>query len=98
MRTTHLPRQVIIILLVLLGITLLVGNILVFSSVRAATPTPPTPPAPTVTGTPLESITPTPTLPPYPDSADTTGILILGILLVSVILIGLLWGNRLPKK
>lgn len=97
MKSEHLPRYAITVFLVLLGITFLVGNILVFTPVLAATPVLQ---APTVTGTPEASIsiTLTPTLPPYPDSADTTGIFLLGILLVSVILIGLVWGNRLPRK
>jgi hypothetical protein len=95
MRTAHIPQQAVIIFLILLGITFLVGNILVFSSVRAATPTPQ---ALIVTETPVETILPTPTPIPYPESADTVGILILGILLVSVILLGLVWGNRIPRK
>jgi len=95
MKSAHLPRYAITIFLVLLGLTFLVGNVLVFTPVLAATPVLQ---APTVTGTPDAAISLTPTLPPYPDSADTTGILLLGILLVSVILIGLVWGNRLPRK
>ena len=95
MKSAHLPRYAITVFLVLLGLTFLVGNILVFSPALAATPVLQ---APTVTGTLDAAITLTPTLPPYPDSADTTGILLLGILLVSVILIGLVWGNRLPRK
>ena len=38
MRTTHLPRYAITVFLVLLGLTFLVGNILVFTPVLAATP------------------------------------------------------------
>lgn len=95
MKSAPLPRHTITVFLVLLGLTFLVGNVLVFTPALAATPVPP---AATVTGTPEAAITLTPTLPPYPDSADTTGILLLGILLVSIILIGLVWGNRLPRK
>ena len=97
MRTTHIPRHAVILFLVLLGIAFLVGNILVFSPALAATPTP-VPMTLTVTGTAEDFISPTPTPIPYPPSADTTGILLLGILLVSVILIGLLWSNRIPRK
>lgn len=101
MRSTHLPRNLVIVLFVLLGLTFLVGNILVFNGVLAATPTPVEVTeiaAPDTTGTPSPEVSATPQPTPVLPSADTTGILILGILVVSVILIGLLWGNRIRRK
>jgi ABC-type antimicrobial peptide transport system permease subunit len=94
MKPAHLPRRFAAFSIAILGLAFLVGNVLAFSGVHAApvlTPTPST--LPTVTAVP-----PTPTPLPIPPSADTTGILILGILLVAVILIGLLWGRRLIRR
>lgn len=95
MKSVHLPRNFVILFLILLAAAFLAGNVLVFSSVHAATPPAP---APTVTGTPQVFPTPTATLPPAPPSADTTGILILGILVVVIILVGLVWGSRIRRK
>ena len=93
MRPVHLPRRFAILFLILLAAAFLTGNVLVFSGAHAA---PPWASAPTATGTPEASETPVPE--PGPASADTTGILILGILLVAIILIGLLWGGRTVRK
>ena len=60
MKSEHLPRYAITVFLVLLGLTFLVGNILVFTPVLAATPVLQ---APTVTGTP-EAVGPSPSRPP----------------------------------
>lgn len=101
MRSTHLPRKLVILVAFLLGLTFLVGNILAFSSVRAAasaTPTVTSTRLATGTGTITPDLSPTPEPTPILQSADTTGILIMGILVVSVILIGLIWGNRIRRK
>jgi hypothetical protein len=97
MRPAHLPRYFAILLLILLVSTFLAGNVLVFSGVHAATQVTPTPTlAVTTTAQVLPTTTPQPVQ--SPPSADTTGILILGILLVAIILIGLLWGSRIGRK
>ena len=93
MKTVHLPRQLAAVLLFLLAAAFLSGNVLAFRN-----STSPAALAPTITGSPVPSLSPTSTPEPIPPSADTTGILVLGILLVSIILIGLLWGSRLKRK
>jgi hypothetical protein len=93
MKTVHLPRRLAVVLLILLAAAFLSGNVLAFRHTASLAAL-----APTITGSPLPSLSPTATPTPIPPSADTTGILILGILLVSIILIGLLWGSRLKRK
>lgn len=93
MKTVHLPNRLAVVLLILLAAAFLSGNVLAFRNTAS-----PAALAPTVTDSPLPSLSPTPTPAPIPPSADTTGIFILGILLVSIILIGLLWGSRLKRK
>jgi hypothetical protein len=55
-------------------------------------------PSPTVEGTPLPAPAATSTLVDHTVYADTTGIIALAILLVVVVLIGTILGERKPKK
>ena len=48
----------------------------------------------TLMPTPAPTLTPTPTPIPNPGSADTTGIIALGLLLAVVMLVGMVWGGR----
>jgi hypothetical protein len=95
MKPAPAPRFFAIVLIVLLVLVFLAGAALAFRGVSAATLVRL---APTPTSVPVEA----PSLTPVPEialnSADTTGILALGILLVAVILIGLLRGGRLMRK
>lgn len=96
MRSVHLPRRFAMLLLILLAAAFLTGIMLAFTGVHAA---PEGALVPAATGTPDASTTPEQT---EQDeilvSADTTGILVLGILLVAIILIGLLWGGRMGRR
>lgn len=93
------PRLLAVFFIVLLALSFLIGTTLAFKTVQAAallTPTG-TPAAGTATPplTPT-TLTQTPAMPP--GSANLTGILVLGILLVAIIVIGLLWGGRVTRR
>jgi hypothetical protein len=110
----QLPRSFIILLSILIAATFLVGTLLTYASAQAAdfpllgsTPTLPSisllpPPANDAPSMQTPSPTLTPTASPISTTvyADTTGIIALGILMVVVVLIGIIWGERslLKKK
>ncbi len=89
MKPVHLPRSLTILLFLLLFLVFLTGTALIFKSVPAASAA-----SPTSSLAATLSVTLTPNPEPIPISADTTGIIALGVLLVSIILFGLLWGGR----
>jgi hypothetical protein len=95
MRLAHIPRHFATLFIILLVAAFLTGNVMVFTGVHAA---PEEALSLTASVTPVASPSATPTATPPATSADTTGILILGILLVAVILIGLLWGGRVVRR
>jgi|GEM_PF-3372992 hypothetical protein len=95
MKTAHLPRRTALVLLLVLVTAFLSGNALLFFRAHAAAEVAQ---AATLTTTPEPALSITPTPEAAPASADTTGILILGILLVVIILVGLLWGSRMARK
>jgi hypothetical protein len=94
MNPTRLPRLFVFLSLLLILAAFLLGTLLSFTQVQAA-------PAATPGGTGAdEETSPTATLTPEPGrgSANMTGILLLGIVLVMIILFGLLWGGRITHK
>jgi hypothetical protein len=106
----HIPRSLLIFLLVVIAATLLAGTFRAFAPARAQSAASPTPTfvatnTPTVTEfDPLDTPpTQAPTLPPDLKSADTTGIIAQAIVLVVIIVFGAAWGwrmsvPRLPRK
>jgi hypothetical protein len=109
MSHNHLPRPLIILLFLLVGVTFFIGILRAFTPARArsgSTVTPSSTPQVTSGDTPAGSSsgTPssTPTLAPSPTPdvtvyADTTGIIALAVLMVIVILVGVAWGARTPR-
>ncbi|KAF0106648.1 MAG: hypothetical protein FD146_2447 [Anaerolineaceae bacterium] len=106
----HIPRSLLIFLLVVIAATLLAGTLHAFAPVRAqaaASPTPTITAANTPTVTEFDPLdtppTQIPALPPGLKSADTTGIIAQAIVLVVIIVFGAAWGwrksaPRLPQK
>jgi hypothetical protein len=94
MRVVQIPRLFAVFFAILLLISFLVGISLAFKGAQAAAVVTTTTPAPSG----VRSISPTPTLVAQDASANMTGIIILGILLVAIIAIGLLWGGRVTHK
>ncbi|MBI4733200.1 MAG: hypothetical protein HY781_13960 [Chloroflexi bacterium] len=95
MKPVHIPRTFAALFLILLVVVFLTGTVLAFKGVHAA---PGAALALTATSLPTFSPSATPEQEEGPVSADTTGILALGILLVAVILIGLLWGSSKGRR
>lgn len=93
MKNVHNPRLFVIIFAILLVLAFLVGTTLAFKDAQAAPTASVTTPLAT-----LATISPTPTHVTQAASANMTGIIILGILLVAIIAIGLLWGGRVTNK
>ncbi len=94
MKPVHLPRLFVVFSLLLLLTAFVAGTLLAFTQVQAAPGA-----TPTETGGGGESsLTATPTPEPGRGSANTAGILLLGVLLVMVILVGLLWGGRTAQR
>jgi ABC-type transport system substrate-binding protein len=106
----HIPRSLLIFLLVVIAATLLAGTFRAFAPARAQAAASPTPTltatdTPTVTEFDPKDTPPTqsPSLPAGPESADTTGIIAQAIVLVVIIVFGAAWGWRmstphLPRK
>jgi hypothetical protein len=93
----HIPRSIFILLLVVIGLSLLVGSFRVIAPAlaqAAASPTLQLIATETPTEFDLLDLPPTemPTLPPDLVSADTTGIITMAIVLVGIIVLGTLWG------
>jgi hypothetical protein len=109
MKSVHNPRPLILIILVI--VAFLIGALRVFGTAHAATSTAPKVTAngqadaaiditPTPVPTNTDSVLPPQSTPmPVPNSADTTGIIALAIVIVTTILVGAAWGvRRSPKK
>ena len=94
MRVAHIPRLFAVFFSILLLISFLVGISLAFAGAEAAAVATTATPAPYG----AQTISPTPTLVAQDASANMTGIIILGILLVAIIAIGVLWGGRVTHK
>jgi hypothetical protein len=98
----HIPRSIAIALFVLIIITFLSGTIHAFVSAKAPAASAPLGNIATVTPTALQhSASPTPA--GRLESADTTGIAALGVLVMVIVLFGVAWGSRLmfprlPKR
>ena len=97
MKPVHIPRSLIILILVLVTVTFLAGTLHAFGSARAATSATPTATLsePTVSETDLTE-TPVPT--PVLASADTTGIIALASIIVIVVVAGTVLGQIRPRK
>lgn len=105
MKPIHIPRSLLIIVLSAILLAFFFGTFRAFDSVRAALP---------ATGgtsslaaaavavqprvSPTEAPTPTATPVPVPPSADTTGIIVMGVVIVLVIIFGTAWGARKPAR
>jgi len=91
------PRSLVVFILALVIVILLTGTSNAFVSVHAATIT-----APTATVSPVvntnNTLTPTQLPTPIQVSADTTGIIILAILIASTVLVGAILGQRRFRK
>jgi Na+-driven multidrug efflux pump len=94
MKPVHILRSSIILILFLIVVTLLAGISRAIDDAKAA---PIATPITTVIGR-GTNLTPTPIPTPVPISADTTGIIALGILIVVTVLIGAVLGQKRPKK
>ena len=96
MKSKHLTRNLLAIVLALVALTFLSGAVLTFGHAQAAVS--PTRAASTLAEN-AQAASPTPTKTPVPPSADTTGVIALTIVIVAVILVGATWGRRLaPNK
>lgn len=101
-RIFYLPRRFFILLMVLIVASLFFGFLHLFYPAKAQAIASPTPvivltQTPTVTEfDPLDTPpTEIPSLPPGIQSADTTGIIAMAILLVVIVILGTFWGWRL---
>jgi hypothetical protein len=100
-KSHHLPRIFIILVLGLIIVTFVVGTLRDFSPAQAGDPpdqafAQPSPTAPALLPTTTPSImnvdvTPTPV---FEASADTTGIIAMAMVVVAVTLLGVAWGLR----
>jgi hypothetical protein len=100
-KSHHLPRIFIILMLGLIIVTFVVGTLRDFSPAQAGDPpdqafAQPSPTAPALLPTPTPFIleggaTPTPV---FEASADTTGIIAMAMVVVAVTLLGVAWGLR----
>jgi hypothetical protein len=98
MRSPHIPRYLIILILALISVIFLTGMLRAFATVHAATATLATATVYSANETDTD-LEPTPATMPITVSADTTGIIALAILIVVIVLVGTLWGGRgSPKK
>jgi hypothetical protein len=95
MKPVHIPRTLIILSVLLIALTFLVGVLHAFRSARAAPPT-----SAAIASRPAETeLTPTPAPTPVLVSGDTTGIIALAMLIVTIVLVGaIIGGNTLLKK
>jgi hypothetical protein len=111
MNHTHLPRPLVIVLFILVAGFFFVGTLRAFIPAHALSNATVTPTVTLVLKTPSttpaepenEALSPTPTVTSTPQAdntvyADTTGIISLAILMVVVILVGMAWGGRRPRK
>lgn len=100
MKPIRIPTFLIIVILVAISLAFLFGTLRAFDSVHAAAPITSgtlsladmagSPEEPVPTGEPTSTPAPLPT----PPSADTTGIIILAIVVVAIIVFGAAWGGR----
>lgn len=100
MKPIHIPRSILIIILVAISLAFLFGTVRAFDSVHAYVPVT----GGTLSGAamfaaydepePTDEPTVTPTALPTPPSADTTGTIVLAIVIVAVVLVGTAWGGR----
>ena len=98
MKPFHIPRSLLFVIIAIVALTFLVGTLRAFATARAATPA-------AVTATPTGQIQPSPDITestdetPVLQSADTTGIIALGIVIVLIVLVGsLTGGSKFWKK
>jgi len=94
MKTIQPSRVFITFFILALILTFLVGTVLAFSDAKAAAYADQS--ATEVNLPPAAS--PTSQIAEIPASANMTGIIILGIMIVAIIAIGLLWGRRVTHK
>jgi hypothetical protein len=94
MKHVHVPRPLIIFILLLVAVTFLIGTLRAFQTSLAAASTA-TAIIPAKTS---EAVPPTPT--PFLDygSGDTTGAIALAIVIVVIMLVGVAWGGRKPPE
>ena len=97
MKPVHIPRSLIIFILVLVAVTFLAGTVHVFDSARAAVLSTPSATA-IVQAENDANLTPTPVPTPVLASADTTGIIALAIVIVMIVVVGAILGSRRPGK
>ena len=106
MKPIHIPRSLIIGILLAISLVFLLGTLRAFASVKVSLPvTGGTMRLAAAAGPTEEPVasgetvsTPAPVTPP---SADTTGIIILAIVIVAIVLFGTVWGvlkPAAPKK
>jgi hypothetical protein len=89
----HIPRSITIFFAVLITISFLNGTAHAFVSAKVSATSTPVVDASTLAATPLP-VTVSPAPEPL-ESADTTGIIVLAILLLVILLFGVTWGSRL---
>ena len=94
MKSYHIPRIVLALIFALVILTLLAGVLRTFNSAHAALISTATANSQAVFD---DEQTPIPVPAPVLHSADTTGVIALAIVIVSVILIGATWGRRRPN-
>jgi len=99
MKPAQLPRFLIIFIIALLVVTFLTGNVRAFTLTQVSPSAAATIIANSQTET-VSDLTPTSTPAPILASADTAGIIALAIVIVIVVLVGAIWGERsvLQKK
>jgi hypothetical protein len=100
--TFHIPRSLLIVLLIMITATLMVGTFRAFAPARAEAAASPTPVSmqtqtPTITDFGPSSMPPAETsiLPPGVTAADTTGIIAQAIMVVAIIIFGAIMGWRM---
>jgi hypothetical protein len=98
MKSTHLPRSLLILLFLLISVIFLTGSLHAFMDVRAVvaiTTTPSAAATAPVTATP--GLEPTGTTAPTVPSGDTSGILAMAGVVLVIILFGALVGVQKPR-
>ena len=96
MKPPHIPRNLIIVSIFLVGVTFLAGVLHAFDSARAASSASAAI-ANHQTGTETE-LTPTPVPTQVSVTGDTTGIIALAIIIVAIILVGAIMGTNQPYR
>jgi hypothetical protein len=96
MKPVHIPRALLIIILIIVGVTFLAGVLHAFNNARASSGAPAS-----ITSLRTENdteLTPTPGPAKVQDSGDTTGIIALAILIVLIVVVGVIIGTNKPSK